>query len=610
MFCAFGQFDGVHERWHELKQADKPTKRCRHAGAIDAWTDRLFVFAGQDGPDGSSDKSLDDAFVLDLAPLLKDHESRECGFSNDDQLQDNVQNIELSWRPVQPKGVEKPEATFGIQAIVNNNTVVVVGGSRSSQHPSYQLALSSSVVNGSVPGEWRRCSNCPTLRNGAQFVAGTSQALDRPNQQSEIIGSASHSRMLFNSPEHCPAWPDLSLVYYGGMRASRTSVLDGVEKFAIFSSTQPSTEIENGQFIRGNWDSVSVSDIEVRRAYGGSAMYDDSLVVFGGYSQATDRFGRQLGLAFNDLLVFVGNRPSLQNVWYKAQLDDSPRARFGQSLVPLVIFGEPKVVMFGGFFHSPFGDTWKTTIESLKVKQVTASDVDPDEPEFPFINATTFLGGLLASVCVFAIIFAIVVRRWSRTRHLGDLFARNGRYDNTEPSAEAVEERLQHIPTIVFCKEEPPTADSREQQSESKALASANVGQSISSGSIYPEETIPQGSVSWFQDTCTICYVAFEEQERIAILPCEHVFHIECIKEWLRRKPNCPLCKADSLSQLRPENEDGSTTTNTASGCATTTSAAFTPSTSNVSMGTSTATVTAPVNDSQEDTSVPEVREP
>lgn len=54
-----------------------------------------------------------------------------------------------------------------------------------------------------------------------------------------------------------------------------------------------------------------------------------------------------------------------------------------------------------------------------------------------------------------------------------------------------------------------------------------------------------------FQDTnksdkCTICQEQFEPTTNIKILPCRHIFHIECIGEWLKNYHyKCPLCRKE-----------------------------------------------------------------
>ena len=43
-------------------------------------------------------------------------------------------------------------------------------------------------------------------------------------------------------------------------------------------------------------------------------------------------------------------------------------------------------------------------------------------------------------------------------------------------------------------------------------------------------------------ESCTICLEEFNQQEMLMILNCSHLFHKECIEEWLEKKPICPNC--------------------------------------------------------------------
>ena len=55
-------------------------------------------------------------------------------------------------------------------------------------------------------------------------------------------------------------------------------------------------------------------------------------------------------------------------------------------------------------------------------------------------------------------------------------------------------------------------------------------------------------------ETCAICVDDFKEKVEVRELPCGHIFHPECIDEWLSNYSSmCPLCK-DNLRQ-RPLNQ-------------------------------------------------------
>jgi hypothetical protein len=45
--------------------------------------------------------------------------------------------------------------------------------------------------------------------------------------------------------------------------------------------------------------------------------------------------------------------------------------------------------------------------------------------------------------------------------------------------------------------------------------------------------------------SCRICFNDYSEREEISKLPCDHFFHTECIQEWGKRNPVCPLCEIE-----------------------------------------------------------------
>ena len=42
---------------------------------------------------------------------------------------------------------------------------------------------------------------------------------------------------------------------------------------------------------------------------------------------------------------------------------------------------------------------------------------------------------------------------------------------------------------------------------------------------------------------CIICLEDFKNNDDTIILPCIHIFHEECIKNWMKKNDSCPICK-------------------------------------------------------------------
>lgn len=46
------------------------------------------------------------------------------------------------------------------------------------------------------------------------------------------------------------------------------------------------------------------------------------------------------------------------------------------------------------------------------------------------------------------------------------------------------------------------------------------------------------------EEICVICHMEFEHEEIVGTLGCGHEYHAGCIKQWLLRKKDCPMCRA------------------------------------------------------------------
>ena len=53
------------------------------------------------------------------------------------------------------------------------------------------------------------------------------------------------------------------------------------------------------------------------------------------------------------------------------------------------------------------------------------------------------------------------------------------------------------------------------------------------------------GAAAQAGEKCTICLCEFGEGEAVRRLPCMHLFHIECVDQWLPTNRRCPICRVD-----------------------------------------------------------------
>ena len=56
------------------------------------------------------------------------------------------------------------------------------------------------------------------------------------------------------------------------------------------------------------------------------------------------------------------------------------------------------------------------------------------------------------------------------------------------------------------------------------------------------------------KEGCVICLEDFAENDgkAIAELKCGHIFHEECLKEWVQKNDICPMCRSPILQDNDP----------------------------------------------------------
>ncbi|MCD7461040.1 RING finger protein 24 [Datura stramonium] len=60
----------------------------------------------------------------------------------------------------------------------------------------------------------------------------------------------------------------------------------------------------------------------------------------------------------------------------------------------------------------------------------------------------------------------------------------------------------------------------------------------------------PKSTCLESKEHCCLCLVDYCDGEDLAKIDCGHVYHIDCIKEWIKLKNSCPICKRITLAAL------------------------------------------------------------
>ncbi|TMW90656.1 hypothetical protein EJD97_015422 [Solanum chilense] len=98
--------------------------------------------------------------------------------------------------------------------------------------------------------------------------------------------------------------------------------------------------------------------------------------------------------------------------------------------------------------------------------------------------------------------------------------------------------RQQHVPDYINGGSSQNLSDDSQPESESLLEYFKTRIQRVADGVNNPTET---------KEICVICQAEFEHEESIGTLGCGHEYHTGCIKQWLLRKKDCPICRASVL---------------------------------------------------------------
>ncbi|XP_053208684.1 hybrid signal transduction histidine kinase M-like isoform X2 [Panonychus citri] len=92
------------------------------------------------------------------------------------------------------------------------------------------------------------------------------------------------------------------------------------------------------------------------------------------------------------------------------------------------------------------------------------------------------------------------------------------------------------------------------QQHRHSATVNRGASQAVIERNTFPHKYKKIQRSAEVEDTiekCTICLCEFEDTEDVRRLPCMHLFHVECVDQWLATNKRCPICRVDIEEHLK-----------------------------------------------------------
>ncbi|XP_057770533.1 E3 ubiquitin-protein ligase RDUF2-like [Salvia miltiorrhiza] len=83
----------------------------------------------------------------------------------------------------------------------------------------------------------------------------------------------------------------------------------------------------------------------------------------------------------------------------------------------------------------------------------------------------------------------------------------------------------------------------------STGLRDDEITRCLGTTKVAPSTDLSLHFTSEMERKCSICQEEYEADDETGKLYCGHFYHIYCIKQWLRQKSSCPICKTSVMSQ-------------------------------------------------------------
>lgn len=277
---------------------------------------------------------------------------------------------------------------------------------------------------------------------------------------------------------------------------------------------------------------------------------DGSIAAFGGYRSADTIAGDAIAFVFSDVLV---NHPD-EDWWLKAQWPQIYAARTISNRLEhiSVVDKEGSMFAWGGRFKttSQVSGTWKIDVfneDSTVIMAPAPPDgYDAYEAELEALH-------LLVAVMMFMSIIFTALYGSVRRQQMEMAAAVEG--NATAPGVIGLagirrsglpQATVDSFPVKIYNRNDKATEEGKDGELDESNFVIDS--EDDNAGGTNDASHHNQGGTTGLQgleeeETCPICLVEYEDGDEVRTLSCGHLFHKDCIDQWLSEHTSCPGCR-------------------------------------------------------------------
>ncbi len=328
------------------------------------------------------------------------------------------------------------------------------------------------------------------------------------------------------------------MIVYGGIR-DNTGLGDEITLSDIWSL----------DLVTKVWSQLSLSPV-IPLTRQSAVAESNTIWNYGGFTSYTSQNGKPSGSISNQVVAMEFSNPN-SNMWLQPTIatNSVPGARYDHT----ADVWRGSMLIYGGRYLNQLkaSNMWSMDLQGTDLEAITPETEQDVVPTFSLLHVLLALSIMMCCMCIF--MWVIRSRLNTQANQSTEM---NEPWNPDQGAGGLSNEEMLRLPPLKRFK-------SSDTESGTYSFEILNSPTSIKGINITPKQE-SVGSATTAEDDdyqhgkcCAICIDSFGNGDIVRELPCSHEFHADCVDQWLKTTPLCPMCKRSMREATEtPENEN------------------------------------------------------